>query len=155
MELLRKVAGWFASRPWLTRIRPVIVGGDKVLYRLTKGRVTIVGLAGMPSLMLTVKGRKTGQPREIALLYVPDGSDCLLVGSNWGGPGHPVWTVNLMANPDASVNIRGRSQDVHARLLTGEERAAAWPILTKTWPAYDNYQTRTTRELRVFRLTPR
>jgi deazaflavin-dependent oxidoreductase (nitroreductase family) len=109
----------------------------------------------MPSMILTVTGRKTGQPRDVALLYVPDGKDCLLVGSNWGGPGHPVWTVNLMANPDATVNIKGRSHDVHARLLTGDERTEIWPTLVKTWPAYDGYQSRTSRELRVFRLTPR
>jgi deazaflavin-dependent oxidoreductase (nitroreductase family) len=155
MGLMRKIACWFASRTWLTKARPFIVGTDKVLYRLTKGRVTMVAMAGMPSLTLTVKGRKTGQPRQVALLYVPDGEDCLLVGSNWGGPHHPVWTVNLMANPDAVVNIRGRSHDVHARLLTGDERADIWPVLTETWPPYHNYQSRTSRELRVFRLTPR
>ena len=155
MELMRKIARWFASQPWLTRARPAIVGTDKVLYRLTKGRFTLVGVAGMPSLILTVTGRKTGTPREVALLYVPDGKDILLVGSNWGGPEHPVWTVNLMANPDASVNIKGRSHNVHAKLLTGQERTAVWPHLTKTWPAYDSYQSRTNRELRVFRLTPR
>jgi deazaflavin-dependent oxidoreductase (nitroreductase family) len=155
MELMRKVARWVASRPWLTKIRPAIVATDRFLYKVTKGRVTVVGIAGMPSLTLTVRGRKTGQPREIALLYVPHGQDCLLVGSNWGGPGHPVWTVNLMANPDATVNIRGRSHDVQARLLSGEERTEIWPVLTKTWPAYDNYQAKTDRELRVFRLSPR
>jgi deazaflavin-dependent oxidoreductase (nitroreductase family) len=155
MELLRKIARWTAARPWLTRIRPFVVGTDKVLLKLTKGRVTLVGIAGMPSMILTVAGRKTGRLRHIALLYVPDGKDCLLVGSNWGGPGHPVWTVNLMANPEATVNIKGRTHDVHARLLTGEERTAAWPTLVETWPAYDTYQARTARELRVFRLTPR
>jgi deazaflavin-dependent oxidoreductase (nitroreductase family) len=53
------------------------------------------------------------------------------------------------------VNIKGRTHDVHARLLTGDERTATWPTLVKTWPAYDGYQARTSRELRVFRLTPR
>src|SRR4051812_5821388 len=155
MELMRKIARWTASRPWLTRIRPYVIATDKVLLRLTKGRVTLVGIAGMPSLILTVKGRRTGEPRDIALLYVPDGDDILLVGSNWGGPGHPVWTLNLMANPDATVNVRGRTRVVHARQLTGEERANIWPTLVRTWPAYDSYQSKTDRELRVFRLTPR
>jgi deazaflavin-dependent oxidoreductase (nitroreductase family) len=155
MELLRKTARWIASRPWLTNIRPAVVGIDKVLYRLTKGRVTLVGMAGMPSLILTVTGRKTGLPREIALLYVPDGDDILLVGSNWGGPGHPVWTVNLLANPDVIVNVKGRRRSMTARQLTGEERTAIWPHLTETWPAYDSYQSKTSRPLRVFRLTAR
>ncbi|GAB3880081.1 hypothetical protein GCM10029964_033650 [Kibdelosporangium lantanae] len=63
MELLRKTARWVATRPWLTNIRPVVLGADKVLYKLTKGRITVVGIAGMPSLTLTVTGRKTGLPR--------------------------------------------------------------------------------------------
>jgi len=155
MELLRRTARWIATRPWLTNIRPLVMASDKALFKLTKGRVTVVGIAGMPSLILTVTGRKTGLPRNIALLYVPDGEDILLVGSNWGDPGHPVWTANLMANPDASVNIRGRTRAVTARQLTSEERAAIWPTLTRTWPVYDSYQSKTDRELRVFRLTPR
>jgi deazaflavin-dependent oxidoreductase (nitroreductase family) len=155
MELLRKVARWIAARPWLTRIRPAVVSIDKALYRLTKGRITLVGIAGMPSLILTVNGRKTGLPRDVFLLYVPDGDDILLVGSNWGAPGHPVWTVNLMANPEVTVNVKGRSRNMKARQLTGEERTAIWPHLTETWPAYDSYQSRTSRELRVFRLTSR
>ena len=155
MELMRRAARWLASRPWLTNIRPVVLGADRVLYRLTKGRFTVLDIAGMPSLTLTVTGRKTGRPREIALLYVPDGDDILLVGSNWGGPSHPMWTLNLLANPDAKVNVRGRSRDVRARLLSSEERAAIWPHLTRTWPVYDNYQSKTDRELRVFRLTSR
>jgi deazaflavin-dependent oxidoreductase (nitroreductase family) len=155
MELVRKIARWIASRPWLTNIRPVVVSVDKGLYKLTKGRVTLVGIAGMPSLILTVTGRKTGMPRQAALLYVPDGDDILLVGSNWGGPGHPLWTLNLMANPEATVNIKGRIREMKARLLSDEERTAIWPHLTKTWPVYDSYQAKTGRELRVFRLTAR
>ncbi|MBP2330058.1 deazaflavin-dependent oxidoreductase (nitroreductase family) [Kibdelosporangium banguiense] len=155
MELLRKVARWIAAQPWLGRIQPAVLNLDKVLYRLTKGRVTVVGIAGMPSLILTVTGRKTGLPRQAALLYVPDGDDILLVGSNWGGPGHPMWTVNLMANPEAVVNIKGRTHEVKARLLSEEERTAIWPHLTETWPAYDAYRSKTDRELRVFRLTAR
>jgi deazaflavin-dependent oxidoreductase (nitroreductase family) len=155
MELMRKIARWTAARPWLTKIRPLVLSTDKVLLKLTKGRVTLVGIAGMPSMILTVNGRKSGRPRDIALLYVPDGRDCLLVGSNWGGPGHPVWTLNLMANPDATVNIKGRSHDVRARLLTGDERTDTWPTLVQTWPAYNSYQSKASRELRVFRLTPR
>lgn len=154
MELIRKVARWTAARPWLTRIRPAVLRTDKVLYRLTKGRVTLVGIAGMPSLILTVTGRRTGLRRDVFLLYVPDGDDILLVGSNWGGPGHPVWTVNLMADPDATVNIKGRTRPVRARLLSAEERADIWPHLVATWPAYDTYQAKTTRALRVFRLSP-
>jgi deazaflavin-dependent oxidoreductase (nitroreductase family) len=155
MEFLRKIARWVATRPWLARIRPAVLAADRVLFRLTKGRVTVVGIAGMPSLTLTVKGRKTGLPRDIALLYVPDGEDVLLVGSNWGQPHHPVWTANLVANPEVSVNIRGKVRDMRAQQLSSAERAAIWPKLTETWPVYDNYQSKTTRELRVFRLTPR
>jgi deazaflavin-dependent oxidoreductase (nitroreductase family) len=155
MEFLRKIARWVATRPWLARIRPAVLAADRVLFRLTKGRVTVVGIAGMPSLTLTVKGRKTGLPRDIALLYVPDGEDVLLVGSNWGQPHHPVWTANLVTNPDVSVNIRGKVRDMRAQQLSSAERAAIWPKLTETWPVYDNYQSKTTRELRVFRLTPR
>ncbi|WP_173125903.1 nitroreductase family deazaflavin-dependent oxidoreductase [Kibdelosporangium persicum] len=152
---MRRIARWTASRPWLTKIRPAVVRIDKVLYKLTKGRITLVGIAGMPSLTLTVTGRKTGVPRQISLLYVPDGDDVLLVGSNWGGPGHPVWTVNMMANPDVTVNIKGRTRRMKARLLSDEEREQIWPHLVRTWPVYNSYQSRTSRRLRVFRLTSR
>jgi deazaflavin-dependent oxidoreductase (nitroreductase family) len=155
MELMRRIARWTAARPWLTNIRPAVVRIDKVLLRLTKGRITLVGIAGMPSLTLTVKGRKTGLPREISLLYVPDGDDILLVGSNWGAPGHPVWTVNLQANPDVTVNVKGRTRSMTARQLSDEERTAVWPHLVETWPAYNSYQSKTDRKLRVFRLTSR
>jgi deazaflavin-dependent oxidoreductase (nitroreductase family) len=155
VELTRKLALWISSRPWIGKARPAIVGTDRVLYKLTKGRVTVTGMSGMPSLTLTVKGRKTGEPRQASLLYMPQGEDCLLVGSNWGGENHPMWTVNLLANPDATVNIGGKTREVRAHLLSGAEREEAWTVLAEAWPAYNAYQQRTSRELRVFRLTPR
>jgi deazaflavin-dependent oxidoreductase (nitroreductase family) len=125
---------------------------DRVLYRRSRGRWTVVALAGLPSLILTVAGRKTGEPRSTPLLCVPIGRDFIVTGSNWGGPTHPVWTVNLLAAGRATINVHGGSFEVTAKLLTRAEQEEVWPAVTAVWPAYDDYAARAGRELRMFRL---
>ncbi|CRK56192.1 hypothetical protein [Alloactinosynnema sp. L-07] len=154
MNPLTPIARGLGKQPWLPRLAPAIVGFDRFLGKVTKGRVTMLGMAGLPELVLTVAGRKSGQPRSTPLLYVPHDGDYLIAGSNWGKPKPPVWTFNLAANPAASVNIRGRQHAVTARVAEGEERQALWQVMTRTWPAYDLYATRTDREIKIFVLSP-
>lgn len=154
MRVARDVVRWIGARPWIKHLSPLILRVDRILYRRTRGRKTVVGLAGLPSLILTVNGRRTNQPRVTPLLYVPDGPDYIITGSNWGGPDHPQWTSNLLAHGHASVNVRGRTIPVKAHLLTDQERHQIWPVITKVWPAYNLYAARVPRELRIFRLTP-
>lgn len=93
-------------------------------------------------------------PRLDRVLNRVTGGSFLVVGSNFGQPRHPVWTGNLLKNPDAKVTYAGRTFDVTATLLEGAERAEAWPRLTQVWPVYDRYVEMSGRDLRVFRLTP-
>jgi deazaflavin-dependent oxidoreductase (nitroreductase family) len=153
MNVLRPVALYVGSRAWLPRLAKYVVGTDRLLIRLTRGRVTLAGLAGLPELVLIVTGRRTGLPRSTPVLYVPHEGRYLVAGSNWGGPTLPAWVHNLQAAGEAEVRIRDRRQRVRARRVRGEERARLWPVMVRTWPNYEKYAARTDREIPVFELT--
>lgn len=134
--------------------RAVVPSIDRVLHRLSGGRVHLAD-AAVPTLLLVVRGRRSGRLRTTPLAYVPDGDGYLVVGSNWGQAEHPAWTLNLMAADTAVVEARGRRVTVRPELLEGAARDQVWPQLTDVWPAYDDYTARAGgRTLRVFRLTP-
>ena len=153
MTPLHRLARYVGRQPWLPAISSPLAKVDRVLQLRTGGRIAVGRFSDLTALLLTTTGRKSGEPRVTPLTAVPDGDCLLLVGSNWGKPGHPSWSANLMANPQATVEIRGHAFPVTARLLTGEERAQAWTRLVKFWPAYADYAARTNREIRVFRTT--
>lgn len=144
-----------AGSPIFAKLGPKVVPKvDRFLNKISGGRLmTSAGI--VPSLMLNVRGAKSGQLRRTPLATVPLDGSWYIVGSNFGREKHPVWTANLMANPDASIGFRGKSIDVTASLLTEDEKAAVWPKLTEAWPNYDVYVERSKRDLRVFRLDPR
>jgi deazaflavin-dependent oxidoreductase (nitroreductase family) len=126
---------------------------DRAVSRLTGGRVVALGLA--PSLLLTTKGRRSGQPRTTPLVYARDGDAYVVIGSNWGKPVQPAWALNLLADPQASVRRGGRDTRVRASLLSGAERERVWRAATRVWPAYDTYVKRAGgRPVHVFRLEP-
>lgn len=127
---------------------------DRAVHRLTRGKV-MLSARMLPGVVLTARGAKSGQPRvtPLACMPEPDAGTWVLVGSNFGRPGHPAWTANLLAHPDVEVSWRGESFPVRARLLTGEERAEAWRAVLAFWPPYATYQARIEREIRLFRLT--
>jgi deazaflavin-dependent oxidoreductase (nitroreductase family) len=122
-------------------------------YRSTGGR--FVGRPGAPTLLLTTTGRRSGEPRTTALFYLPDGDRQVLVASYGGDDRHPQWYLNLVADPEVTVQIGADERRVTATTLTDPERAALWPRLVENWPGYAGYQRRTTRELPVVALTPR
>lgn len=155
MNPLRMLAIWLGGRPWLPR-----VGGrwipklDRFLRRLTRGRLTLLTLAGIPELFLIVPGRKSGILRTTPLLCVPEGdAGWLVAGSNWGQPKSPAWLGNLLAADSAEVEYRGRRTVCEPTLLTGDERAEAWADMLKVWPNYAKYAERTEREIAVVRLS--
>jgi deazaflavin-dependent oxidoreductase (nitroreductase family) len=152
---MQRLAQRIARLPWLSRIGPRLVFLDAAVQRWTGGRLAVARLGGMTTVLLTTTGRRTGLPRDTPLIAIPEGGSLLLVGSNWGKPGHPAWSTNLLANPNATIRTRGHTFPVTATLLTGDERAEAWPLLIRTWPVYDDYTARSNRELRVFRVTLR
>ena len=139
--------------PWMPRLLPQITWLDRMIQRLTRGRLTILDIAGLPNLMLTVIGRKSGIPRRTPLLCVPYGDDILIAGSNFGGPKEPMWVKNIQANPEVTVRFRRRERAMVARLIDGDERAEAWTHMVKTWPNFARYEQRTNRRIKVFLLT--
>src|SRR4051794_3112251 len=126
---------------------------DKAVSKVTGGRFTLTSLI-VPTVVLTTTGAKSGLPRTTPLACMPDGDGVFyVVGSNFGTEKHPAWSGNLIASPKATVVYAGQTIPVDAQLLSDEEKAEVWPRLTKVWPTYDTYVTKTDRNLRVFRLT--
>ncbi|MGW6543900.1 nitroreductase family deazaflavin-dependent oxidoreductase [Streptomyces massasporeus] len=146
-----------SSTRGFARVAPHVVPAlDRAVHRLTGGKV-LLSAQLLPGVVLTSTGARSGLPRRTPLACMPedDGRGWILVGSNFGRPGHPAWSHNLLAHPDAEISWRGRDVPVTARLLAGEERAAAWQALLRFWPPYAAYQARVEREIRVFRLVRR
>jgi deazaflavin-dependent oxidoreductase (nitroreductase family) len=149
-RLVQRAAQTSSFQPVALKVAPFL---DKVISKVSGGRFTMTSLI-VPTLVLTTTGAKTGQPRTTPLACMPDGVDTFyVVGSNFGTEKHPAWTANLMKTPKATVVYGGRTTQVDAALLSEEEKAEVWPRLTKVWPTYDHYITKTDRNLRVFRLT--
>ncbi|HEY7630585.1 MAG TPA: nitroreductase family deazaflavin-dependent oxidoreductase [Thermoleophilaceae bacterium] len=109
---------------------------------------------GTQTLILNTTGRRSGEPRPQALIYGRHGDDYLVVASKGGAPKHPAWYLNLEANPDVEIQVWGDKLKVHARTATPEEKAELWPIMTKEWPSYDEYQTKTDRDIPLVILEP-
>ncbi len=139
--------------PWLPRFLPQIVALDHAIHRLTGGRLTLLALAGLPELYLTVPGRRTGLARTVPLLFAPHDGGYLVAGSNWGEPRSPAWVLNLRAVPEAEVEVRGQRRRVTVHEAEGAERARLWDVLVATWPNYEHYAARTDRLIPVFWLT--
>jgi deazaflavin-dependent oxidoreductase (nitroreductase family) len=153
MGLLTPIAIRIGAIPWMPRFLPQIMWVDKLLQRVSRGRLSLLGIAGLPNLMLTVVGRKSGIPRSAPLLCVPYGEDILIAGSYFGAPKEPIWVKNIEANPEVTVRFRGRTMAMVARRLEADERAAAWSRMVETWPNFARYEQRTDRRIKVFLLT--
>lgn len=106
-------------------------------------------------LVLTTTGRKSGEPRKFPLIFGRDGDDYLIVASKGGAPEHPGWYRNLVANPEAVIQVKADVIPVTARTATAQEKARVWPVMVEEWPAYDEYQAKTERDIPVVILTPR
>lgn len=131
---------------WIWKIHPWI-------YRLTGGRVGGRAM-GMPVLLLHTVGRKSGQRRVNALMYLPDGDRCVVVASNAGEPLHPAWWLNLRANPRTTIQVGRDTIDVTAREATGEEREQLWKRIVAAESGYETYRQRTERQIPVVVLEP-
>jgi deazaflavin-dependent oxidoreductase (nitroreductase family) len=104
---------------------------------------------GTQALILTTTGRKSGQPRDKALIYGLAGDSPVVVASKGGNPTHPDWYVNLVEQPEVEVQVRDDRFRARARTATGEERTELWAEMLKHWAPYDEYQTKTDREIPV------
>ena len=122
-------------------------------YQETDGEVGYIW-NGVPILLLTTTGRKSGQPRTTPLIHARDGDDYLVVASMGGAPQHPQWYLNLVANASAQIQDRSEHIDVTARTAGEDEKARLWKIVAEQWPNYDVYQSRTDRVIPVVVLSP-
>jgi deazaflavin-dependent oxidoreductase (nitroreductase family) len=104
---------------------------------------------GVPTLLLTTTGRRSGQPRTTPLIYANDGDRYVIVASYGGAPEHPAWYVNLREKPEIEVQVKADRFQARARTAEGDEKARLWKVMAAIWPAYDNYQARTTREIPI------
>ena len=104
---------------------------------------------GVPTLLLTTTGRKSGFLRRTALIYGVDDAAYVVVASKGGAPDHPAWFLNLQSSPDVELQVGADVFAARARVTTGDERERLWRALAQIWPAYEEYATNTEREIPV------
>jgi deazaflavin-dependent oxidoreductase (nitroreductase family) len=141
----------------MMRAAPLVNRIERLVRQITNERRGLLDLAGLSSLQLTVPGCRSGLPRTVTLLYVPDGDNTyLLVGSNWGRPEHPQWTANLNAATEVTIRSDGEEFPARVRQLSGAERKRAWERAVAYWPGYlMEQQLAGSRAFRLFELIRR
>ena len=117
---------------------------DKWVLQLSGGRTTMVGLtAGVPVVWLTSIGAKSGEPRKVPLIGIPDGPNIVLIASNFGQTHHPAWYHNLRKNPQATISVGNQSAIYFAREATGAEYDRIWQRAVSLYAGYSAYKERT------------
>jgi len=124
------------------------------LYRLSGGRIG-GSINQAPVLLLTTVGRKSGQRRTAPVVYLADGENLIVIGSNAGHNRTPAWSLNLKANPDAEVEVKHERRPVRARVALDDERADLWRKHNEQYSGFDEYEARTDRDIALFVLEPR
>jgi deazaflavin-dependent oxidoreductase (nitroreductase family) len=126
-----------------------LFGADHVRrYRETDGEVGYLW-NGVPTLILSTTGRKSGLPRDTALICAADGEDYIVIASQGGAPNHPQWYLNLRQDPQVGVQVKEDLSQAIARTAEGRERERLWKLMADAWPSYDTYQQRTDRVIPV------
>lgn len=148
--------------PATAKVIKYMAKGQVAVFRATNGRIGSKWRIGagfrkpVPTLLLNHVGRKSGRPFTTPLLYLADGSDLVIVGSQGGLPKDPQWLHNLVANPETTVELKGEGvRRVRARVASADERAALWPRLVDLYADFEKYQAWTEREIKVVILEPR
>jgi deazaflavin-dependent oxidoreductase (nitroreductase family) len=106
------------------------------------------------TLLLTTTGRRSGQEKTVPLIFVPDGDNYVIIASLGGAPKHPVWYLNLEANPLVTLQVKDKVFKAEARTAASTERERLWARAVEAWPQYDDYQAKTTRQIPVVVLEP-
>lgn len=104
---------------------------------------------GTHTLLLTTTGRKSGQQRTTPLIYDPVGDAYAIVASKGGADEPPAWYLNLEANPEVEVQVKADKFTARARTASPEEKASIWPQMVEQWPAYEDYQASTDRDIPI------
>ena len=136
------------------RMFKVGTGLHQAVFTASKGRIA-GRIGGMPVVLLTTTGRRSGKQRSTMLATpVHDDDRVVLVASFGGDPRHPAWFLNLRDHPDVTVTMAGRRRPMRATVATAEEKAALWPAIVAAYPNYDAYRRKTDRDIPVVVLTP-
>ncbi|HEY7439780.1 MAG TPA: nitroreductase family deazaflavin-dependent oxidoreductase [Acidimicrobiia bacterium] len=139
--------GTYEPSPWAP------IAEQVTLFESTGGREG-AELQGKPCVILWTKGRHSGKIRKTPLMRVNDGDRYAVVASLGGAPKHPVWYLNLVENPTVSLQDGPDLRDYTAHVATGDEKVEWWRRATAVWPAYDDYQASTSREIPLVILEP-
>lgn len=143
------------SKPWVVGVIRVMSRVNTWVYQRTGGRVGGTWRVGsalrtpVPVCLLTTTGRKSGEPRTVPLLHLPEGDRVLLVASQGGLPSHPQWYRNILADPHVTVQVGRRTREMTAREATPAERAELWPRLVARYADFADYQANTSRVIPV------
>jgi deazaflavin-dependent oxidoreductase (nitroreductase family) len=124
------------------------------VFRGTDGKY-MAFMRGMPVLLLTTIGRKSGQARTTPLMYIQDGESYVITASNNGRDKHPAWFYNLKASPQAEIALPGKRLQVAATIATTTEKDRLWPELVEQAPFFDDYRKKTSRDIPMVLLKPR
>ena len=141
---------------WLRRTSPLLTRAHARLIRWTGGRIrrSFIFTGGMPLLVITTTGRKSGERRSTPLGYLPFGGGYAVIASNAGSDRVPAWWLNLQANPEAEVLVERTTRVVRARPATAEEDDTIWTEFARLNPGFDEYRNLTTRRIPVVILEP-
>jgi deazaflavin-dependent oxidoreductase (nitroreductase family) len=152
-KLVRRFA---ASGPGSWLFVRVLHRIDRPIFRLTRGRYTLASLlSGIPVVMLTTRGAKSGRPRTVPVLGIPFDGGMAIIASNFGQSGHPGWFHNLRADPEATAVVEGRRLQVRAVEADDERRARIWQEGLRVYPGFSQYERRAEhRRISVFVLEP-
>jgi deazaflavin-dependent oxidoreductase (nitroreductase family) len=150
---LRRLA---ASGPGSWLFARIMHHVDRPVHRLTRGRFTFASLvSGLPVLMLTTTGAKSGQPRTVPVVGIPTQNDLAVIASNFGQYRHPAWYHNLRAHPEAEIVVQGQRRRVRAREADPERREQIWQEGLRVYPGFGQYERRAShRRISVFVLEP-
>lgn len=151
-----RLVQWMSRQGWFRVLfgPAVIPRVDRLLYRVTRGRL-LLGAMILDSVLLTTTGRKSGQERSVPVAYFWVDGARVVVGTNFGRPGHPAWALNLAADARARIAESGVTTQVVAHLVEGAERDRVWGDIVRQWPPFETYEaTMGDRQAMVFRLQP-
>jgi deazaflavin-dependent oxidoreductase (nitroreductase family) len=139
--------------PWDRELGLRLLGLHQLVYERSGG---LIGhrLGQIKMLLLRTTGRKSGEQRTAALLYLDDGDRYVVVGSKGGSDSAPAWLLNLKANPEVEVQVGTRRFGARARTATAAEHRRLWPKMTRLWPDYERYQSQTRRRIPLVVLEP-
>lgn len=156
-NFLTPAAIWVGRQDATRENSHLVVRIDRWLDRVSRGRVPLLRLAGLPTLTLHAPGRRSGVERATPLLCASWRNGLVIVGSNWGGAAMPAWVYNLRAADEGAVSmsVYGARTPVDVSEVPEADRDDAWEAALRVWPNYAIYAERTTRTIPMFHLTPR